>query len=272
LAATPLGNYQDASDRLRIAIEKAEVILAEDSRRFHRLAKDLGLTYRAEVISFFEGNEVDRIAQVVALLESGKEILALTDAGMPAISDPGFRLVRAAIENNLPLKVLPGPSAVTTALVLSGLPSERFIFEGFIARTSAARQKYFADIKGETRTLIYFESPHRVIDFLKDAIEVLGPKRSVALCREMTKEYEEIVRGSLQTALDWANSKEMLGEFTIVLAGQDETQKWSGEQVLAAIANYQSIGYTNKDAQKQVADESGWSKREIFDLLVSEKK
>jgi 16S rRNA (cytidine1402-2'-O)-methyltransferase len=271
LAATPLGNFADASNNLKSALQSAEIILAEDSRRLTRLVKDLGISYQAKVISFFEGNEVDRIDQVVQLLKAEKEVLAVTDAGMPSISDPGFRLVRAAIENNIPIKVLPGPSAVTMALTLSGLPSARFIFEGFIGKTQQARKNYFESIKNEERTLIYFESPKRVVNFLSDAIEVLGESRLIAICREMTKAHEEVFRGSLGEALLWANSKEMLGEFTIVLSGQVSSERWDEAKILTEVNNLAKIGLRSKEAAAQITKASGWSKREIFDLLVAHK-
>ena len=163
LAAIPLGNPKDASISLREAIVNAKFIAAEDSRKFTRLCHDLNVVYTAKVISFFEGNEVERIDELVGLMVGGEDLLVVTDAGMPGISDPGYRLVRAAVEKEIQVKVLPGPSAVTTALVLSGLPSDRFCFEGFPPRTSGARQKWFTDLSEEPRTIIFFEAPHRLL-------------------------------------------------------------------------------------------------------------
>ena len=163
LAGLPIGDVSDASAHLISAIEKADYIAAEDSRKFARLCQDLNIQHHAKVVSFFEGNEIERIDELTKLLKSNKDILVATDAGMPGISDPGYRLVRAAIENNVQIKVLPGPSAVTTALLLSGLPTDRFCFEGFPPRTSAARLKWFTELAEEQRTIILFEAPHRIL-------------------------------------------------------------------------------------------------------------
>jgi len=158
LAAAPLGNVLDASAHLRAAILAAKYVAAEDSRRFSRLCRDLDITHTAKVISFFEGNEIERIDELMAILQSGNDLLVITDAGMPGISDPGYRLIRAAIERNIGVKVLPGPSAVTTALLLSGAPSDRFCFEGFPPRTSGARLTWFENLAQEERTIIFFEA------------------------------------------------------------------------------------------------------------------
>ena len=212
LAATPLGNPLDASERLKQAITSAEIIAAEDSRRFHRLASDLGVTFTAKVISFFEGNESDRTLEILELLRSGKEVLVVTDAGMPTISDPGFRLLRDAIAENIATTVIPGPSAPTMAIALSGLPTDRFTFEGFAPRAQGARKSFFENLRFEERTMVIFEAPHRLAESLADALVVFGADRSAAICREMTKTYEEVVRGSLEELLKWSMSKEILGE------------------------------------------------------------
>lgn len=197
LAATPLGNPLDASARLKMAIESAEIIAAEDSRRFHRLASDLGVTFTARIISFFEGNESDRTQEILTLLREGKEVLVVTDAGMPTISDPGFRLMRDAIAEKLPTIVIPGPSAPTMAIALSGLPTDRFTFEGFAPRAHGARTSFFESLRFEERTMVIFEAPHRLHESLLDAAAILGADRAAAICREMTKTYEETIRGPL---------------------------------------------------------------------------
>lgn len=219
LAATPLGNPLDASERLKQAIASAEIIAAEDSRRFHRLASDLGVTFTAKVISFFEGNESDRTIEILELLRSGKEVLVVTDAGMPTISDPGFRLLRDAIAQKIETTVIPGPSAPTMAIALSGLPTDRFTFEGFAPRAQGARKSFYEKLRFEERTMVMFEAPHRLAESLADALAVFGANRSAAICREMTKTYEEVVRGSLEELLQWSMSKEILGEITLVIAG-----------------------------------------------------
>ena len=221
LAATPLGNPLDASPRLIKAIESADVIAAEDSRRFHRLASDIKASFSAKVISFFDGNESDRTLEILELLHAGKEVLVVSDAGMPTVSDPGFRLMRDAIAQNLPVSVIPGPSAPTMALALSGLSTDRFTFEGFLPRTLGARQSAFENLRFEERTMIFFEAPHRLEESLSDAVVILGAERKAAICREMTKTYEETIRGGLGELLEWAQKSEVLGEITLVIAGAE---------------------------------------------------
>ena len=182
LAATPLGNPGDASPRLKEAIESAEVIAAEDSRRFHRLASDLGVTFTAKIISFFDGNETARTQEVLALLQAGKRVLVVSDAGMPTISDPGFRLTRDAIALDIPIVVIPGPSAPTMALALSGLATDRFTFEGFLSRSTGARLSHLESLRFEERTMIFFEAPHRITECLTDALEIFGGDRRAATC------------------------------------------------------------------------------------------
>ena len=212
LAATPLGNPGDASPRLREAIESAEIIAAEDSRRFHRLAGDIGVTFTGRVISFFEGNEDSRSAEILEFLASGKNVLIVSDAGMPTISDPGFRVMRDAIAKNYEVNVIPGPSAVTMAIALSGLPTDRFTFEGFLPRNSGARIAHFEKLRFEERTMVFFEAPHRLVDSLKDAESIFGRDREGAICREMTKRYEETKRGNLSELNNWAARKKSLAK------------------------------------------------------------
>ena len=219
LAGVPLGNPGDASARLISAIRNASIIAAEDSRRFQRLCQDLGISSQAKVLSFFEGNEEERTEQLLNELRNGADVLVVTDAGMPTVSDPGFKLVRSAVAANIQVEVIPGPSAVTTALALSGLPTDRFCFEGFVPRTQGAREKFFEELRFEVRTIVFFEAPHRLRETLEVAVNLLGADRKSALCREMTKTYEETVRGTLGTLKDWANSKEVLGEITLVIEG-----------------------------------------------------
>ena len=197
LAGAPLGNPADASIRLRSALSEATIIFAEDTRRLRHLAQDLGITIVGEVHSFFSGNERERIEELKRRLSSGEEILLITDGGMPGISDPGYLAIQTALQIGAQVEVFPGPSAVTTALVLSGLPMESFIFDGFPPRAAKARLDYVHSIKNEQRTLVLFEAPHRTQELIGDLLDVLGAKRRVALCREMTKRYEETFRGSL---------------------------------------------------------------------------
>ena len=270
LAAIPLGNPKDASISLREAIVNAKFIAAEDSRKFTRLCHDLNVVYTAKVISFFEGNEVERIDELVGLMVGGEDLLVVTDAGMPGISDPGYRLVRAAVGKEIQVKVLPGPSAVTTALVLSGLPSDRFCFEGFPPRTSGARQKWFTDLSEEPRTIIFFEAPHRLLESLQDAVLGIGGERPAAVCREMTKTYEEIVRGTLSELVTWAAGKEILGELTVVVQGFDLSSRTVGtDDLVQMVLDREAAGATRKEAIALVVDETGISKRVVFDAMVS---
>ena len=272
LAAIPLGNPADASTNLREAIISAKFIAAEDSRKFSRLCSDLGITYSAKIISFFEGNEIERLDELVKILESGSNLLVVTDAGMPGISDPGYRLARAAVEKNIKIKVLPGPSAVTTALLLSGLPSDRFCFEGFAPRTSGARKSWFENLANETRTIIMFEAPHRLLESLADAVAVFGPNRLGAICREMTKTYEEVIRGDLETLHNWAASSEILGEITLVIAGFDpDSRQFTAADLIAEVLKQEAAGITRKEAITEVARITGTAKREVFDAMVTHK-
>ena len=273
LAATPLGNPGDASLRLKEAIANAEVIAAEDSRRFHRLAADLGVTFTAKVISFFDGNETARTEEVLTLLQSGKKVLVVSDAGMPTISDPGFRLTRDAIAIGIDVVVIPGPSAPTMALALSGLATDRFTFEGFLPRSSGARLAHLETLRFEERTMVLFEAPHRITESLKDAAQILGCDRQAAICREMTKTYEETVRGSLQELILWSESKEILGEITIVLAGVPVgTAEKTAEEIVARVREYESVGMDRKDAISTVAQECELPKKVVYAAVVDASK
>lgn len=272
LAAVPLGNPGDASSRLKEAIERVPYVAAEDSRRFTRLCQDLGVRYNAKVISFFEGNENERLEGLIEILESGEDVLVVTDAGMPGISDPGYRLSREAAARNIPIQVLPGPSAVTTALLLSGLPTDSFCFDGFPPRTSGARLTWFEDRAEEERTLIFFEAPHRLIESLQDLKSAFGSDRRGAICREMTKTYEEVARGTISELIEWANSKEILGEITIVIEGfNPDSREFSEEELVEKVLNREAAGEARKEAIAAVAKEVGLAKRAIFDLMVADK-
>jgi 16S rRNA (cytidine1402-2'-O)-methyltransferase len=272
LACGPLGNAGDATDRLKRALESAAFIAAEDSRRLSRLVHDLGVVYKGKVISYFEGNEIERLDQLTQILISGQELLVITDAGAPGISDPGFRLIRAAIDNQVPISVLPGPSAVTTALLLSGLPTDRFCFEGFAPRTAGARASWYQDLVEEPRTIIYFEAPHRLQESLEDAVRVLGPDRQAAICREMTKTYEETVRGTLNELLTWSTGREILGEVTMVLDGFDASSRLYSEEELVRLVTAQVLaGEGRKEAIASVAKTLKLPKRTVFDAMVAEK-
>lgn len=272
LAAIPLGNPGDASARLKEAITSADFIAAEDSRRFGRLCAQLGISYDAKIYSFFEGNENDRLEPLLDILMSGKDLLVVSDAGMPSISDPGYRLTREAIAHEIPVRVLPGPSAVTTALLFSGLPTDRFCFEGFLPRTSGARITALEKLRHEERTMIFFEAPHRLLDSLQDAVTVFGADRRAAICREMTKTYEETIRGTLRELVDWAASREILGEITLVVAGFDRSAHiFSSTDLVQMVLTRESQGESRKEAIAEVARTTGIAKRDVFDVMVSHK-
>ena len=272
LACLPIGDPLDASAHLIQAIENVQYVAAEDSRKFARLCQDLNIKHNAKVISFFDGNESERIDELTAILKSEKDVLVATDAGAPGISDPGYRLIRAAIAENIQIKVLPGPSAVTTALLLSGLPTDRFCFEGFPPRTKGARSKWFKDLSQEERTIIFFEAPHRIVESLTDIAEAFGNDRTGAICREMSKQYEEVVRGSITELITWANSKEILGEITVVLEGFDPgSREFSVNQLIKLVLAQEESGEGRKEAIALVAKENGVSKRVVFDAMVAYK-
>ena len=269
LAATPLGNPLDASPRLKMAIESAEIIAAEDSRRFHRLASDIGASFSARILSFFEGNETDRTAELISLLREGRSVLVLTDAGMPTISDPGFRLLRDAVAAGIEVHVIPGPSAPTMAIALSGLPTDRFTFEGFAPRTSGARIAFYESLRFEERTMVLFEAPHRLLDSLQDAQSILGSDRAGAICREMTKTYEETIRGTLAELIEWAQSHEILGEITLVFAGVEVgTETATNSQMVSRVREYESAGMDRKDAIATVARELDIPKKLVYAAVV----
>ena len=272
LAATPLGNIGDASARLRTAIEEATIVAAEDSRKFHRLCSDLEIDFKGRVLSFFEGNEQERTPEILTVLATGASVLVVSDAGMPTISDPGYRLMRDAIAQNIEVTVIPGPSAVTMALALSGLPTDRFLFEGFSPRALGARQKFFDNLRHEERTIIWFEAPHRLSDALTDAVEVFGPHRMAVICREMTKKYEETIRGNLEELLTWAQTNGVLGEITIVMAGavKDSAQA-STSAVVSRVREFEAAGMDRKSAIAAVADEFSMPKRVVFAAMVDSK-
>jgi 16S rRNA (cytidine1402-2'-O)-methyltransferase len=273
LAATPLGNPGDASSRLKSAIENATIIAAEDSRRFHRLCQDIEVTFTAKVLSFFEGNEVERTKELLSELKNGATVLVVSDAGMPTISDPGFRLMREAIAQNLEVLVIPGPSAVTMAVALSGLPTDRFSFEGFPPRTAGARSSTFEKLRFEERTMVFFEAPHRLQESLVDAVEVFGSDRKAAICREMTKRYEETIRGTLLELLNWSNANEVLGEITLVIAGAEvDSALRTADEMVKRVKEFEAAGMDRKGAIATVADEFGLSKRLVYAAVVDANK
>ncbi len=272
LAGVPLGRSGDASARLREALASCPVIAAEDTRRLRRLCQDLGVTPSGRVVSFFDGNEAARVPGLLAALHDGADVLVVTDGGMPAVSDPGYRLVAAAVEAGIAVTALPGPSAVTTALAVSGLPVDRFCFEGFPPRQAGARRRRFAELATEPRTLVLFEAPHRLAATVADLAAAFGADRRAAACRELTKTHEEIRRAPLGELAHWA-AGEIRGEITLVIAGADPSRPAPDAATLAgAVAEREAAGTPRKTAIAEVAGEHGVPKRDVFDAVVAGKR
>lgn len=270
LAATPIGDVQDASPALVRALTTADLIAAEDTRRLKALAARLGIAITAPVWSYFDGNEASRVSDLLGALDEGRTVVVVTDAGMPVVSDPGFRIVAACAERGIAVTAVPGPSAVLTALALSGLASDRFCFEGFLPRKSGERRRRLAGLASEARTMIFFEAPHRVADFLADAARELGADRRAAVCREMTKTYEEVKRGGLGELADWA-AEGVLGEITVVIAGAEPTTmslQDAADRVLARVESGERL----KAAVNEVAAEQGLSKGELYDAALTARR
>jgi 16S rRNA (cytidine1402-2'-O)-methyltransferase len=267
IGATPLGQPSDASARLVKALASADVIAAEDTRRIRTLALALEIKPAGKVISLFDANEASRVPGVVDEIQGGATVLLVSDAGMPLISDPGYRLVAACIDAGVPVHCLPGPSAVTTALAVSGLPSDRFCFEGFAPRKHAARVSWLKMLAAEPRTCVFFESPRRLADTLRDAVEALGAERKAVVCRELTKTHEEVVRGTLGELAEWA-ADGVLGEITVVLGGS--TPKADVETLVADVQALVHDGMRVKDACAQVVEATpgALSRRELYDAVL----
>ena len=268
LAGTPIGRPGDASPRLAEELAGADVIAAEDTRRLRRLASDLGVELGARIVSYFEGNEQARTPQLVDALRAGERVVLVTDAGMPSVSDPGYRLVAAAVEADLPITAVPGPSAVLTALAVSGLPVDRFCFEGFLPRKAGERARRLADLATEQRTMVFFESPHRTAASLPALAEAFGAERRGAVCRELTKTYEEVRRGGLAELAAWA-AEGVRGEVTVVVAGAEPTASLATDpaSLKEAVAALEEQGMRRKEAIADVAARAGLPKREVYQVV-----
>ncbi|MEU5339941.1 MULTISPECIES: 16S rRNA (cytidine(1402)-2'-O)-methyltransferase [unclassified Streptomyces] len=271
LAGTPIGDIADAPPRLTAELAGADVIAAEDTRRLRRLTQALGVQPSGRVVSYFEGNETARTPELVEALVGGARVLLVTDAGMPSVSDPGYRLVAAAVEKDIKVTAVPGPSAVLTALALSGLPVDRFCFEGFLPRKAGERLSRLRENAGERRTLVYFEAPHRLDDTLAAMAEVFGAERRAAVCRELTKTYEEVKRGPLGELAAWA-AEGVRGEITVVVEGAPETtESLDAEELVRRVRVREEAGERRKEAIAAVAADAGLPKREVFDAVVASK-
>jgi 16S rRNA (cytidine1402-2'-O)-methyltransferase len=267
LIGTPIGNLGDLSDRARETLASVALVAAEDTRRTGRLLR--GLDIRTPLVSMFEGNEDERAAEVVERIDAGEDVAVVTDGGMPSVSDPGFRVVRRAVERGIEVRVVPGPSAAIAALVLSGLPTDRFAFEGFLPRRPGDRGRRLQALRHDTRTIVFFESPRRVRTFLREIAGVLGDRR-VAVCRELTKLHEEVVRGTVAEVLARIGERELKGEVTVVVEGDHEgTAPPDRAALLEEVRRLTAEGMRTRDAARAVAERHGASANDLYRAAVS---
>lgn len=269
LAGTPIGNMEDATPALRNALAQADLVAAEDTRRFRALLSRLGWETGARIVSYFDGNETARAAELLSELESGANVVVVSDAGMPTVSDPGYRVANAAIAANIPVRVVPGPSAVLVALALSGLPTDRFCFEGFLPRKSEQRRRRLAELATEPRTMVFFESPHRVEAFLADAQAAFGDDRPASASRELTKTYEETRRGTLAEVAQWAAAG-VRGEVTIVIGGAEGST--SVTEAVPKVLERLAAGERFATAVAAVAEECGIPRKPLYSAALEARK
>lgn len=267
LAARPIGNYKDSSLRLIEALKSADLIAAEDTRKLKRLLSDLAINTSAKIISYFEENEISKISYLLAAVKDGKEVLLISDAGTVTISDPGFKLVQAAVAANVELEVLPGASAPIAALTLSGFATDEFTFIGFLPRKKSLREQKYLEIRDTARTFIFFESPRRIFNTLKELNAVLTSERSLVIARELTKTYQEVIRGNLAKLMAWAE-KEVLGEITVVVEGASEHPEADLPEAIKEVLNLIRLGKSHKDAVNQVASNRGLGKRALYQATL----
>jgi 16S rRNA (cytidine1402-2'-O)-methyltransferase len=270
VAGTPIGDVDDAPPALGRELAAADVVAAEDTRRVRRLAGALGVRIGGRVVSYFDDNEAARTPYLVEALRSGERVLLVSDAGMPSVSDPGYRLVEAAVAAGVRVTVVPGPSAALAALAVSGLPADRFCFEGFLPRRAGERNRRLTALAGEQRTLVFFESRHRIAATLAAMRDALGEQRRAAVCRELTKTHEEIRRGSLGELASWAASGGVLGEITLVVAGAaDAVPAATAADAAAMVAQREAVGADRKEAIAAVAREVGLPKRVVYAAVAA---
>lgn len=267
LAARPIGNFKDSSLRLIAALKSADLIAAEDTRKLKRLLSDLAIKTSAKIISYFEENEISKIGYLLTEVRAGKEVLLISDAGTVTISDPGFKLVQAAVAEGIQLEVLPGASAPIAALTLSGFATDEFTFIGFLPRKKSLREQKYLEIRDTTRTFIFFESPRRILNTLKEMNEYLASERSLVIARELTKTYEEIVRGNLAELIIWAKG-EVLGEITVVVDGAKAKPEADLPAAIGEVLNLIRLGVSHKDAVNQVALSRGLAKRALYQATL----
>ncbi|MHC5559937.1 16S rRNA (cytidine(1402)-2'-O)-methyltransferase [Kocuria sp. U4B] len=272
LAGTPIGNLGDASPRLRQALESADVLAVEDTRRLRRLVAGLGVTTRGRVLTHHEHNEAARVAELLEAVRAGRTVLVLSDAGMPTVSDPGYRLAEAAAAEGLTVTAIPGPSAVLTALAVSGLPTDRFTFEGFLPRKGSDRAARLAELDGERRTMVFYEAPHRLEVMLTALREAFGPDRPAVVARELTKLHEEVVRGTLAELVAWCAEGQVRGEIAVVVAGAPAPDAARPEDLVTEVEALVAGGVRLKDAAGRVAERSGVGKRELYETVLDARR
>ncbi len=284
LCGAPIGDVRDASPRLGEILARADIVAAEDTRRLRRLTAALGVTISGRVVSCFDANEASRADFLLAELRAGATVALITDAGMPAVSDPGFRVVAAAAMAGVPVTVVAGPSAVTAALAVSGLPTDRWVFEGFLPRKSGERRSRLRDLAGERRTLVILEAPHRLSATLDDLTSAFGAQRTAVLCRELTKTWEEIVRDDLAGLAGWAHGRDVKGEITLVVAGAPNPAPPAAALVAgtpaaaafavmlaAEVAGHEAAGMSRKEALAAVTAKHGVPRGLVYDAVVAAK-
>lgn len=266
LCGTPIGDVADASPRLATVLATADLVAAEDTRRLRSLARRLDIAVSGRVVSYFAGNEAARTEALIEALVAGATVALVTDAGMPAVSDPGYLLVRAALDAGVAVTVVPGPSSVTAALAVSGLPSERFVMEGFLPRKGGERRRHLTALAMERRTLVFLEAPHRIAAALADLAAAFGPERQVAVCRELTKTYEEVLRGPAGEIAAVAAERELRGEITLVVAGADAPAAAQADaaDIRALVDALVADGLSRRDAVSAVADETGVPRKVVY--------
>lgn len=270
VVGTPIGDVEDASPRLVRELATADVVAAEDTRRLLRLASSVGVTIKGRLVSYFAGNEAARTGDLVSALAQGARVVLVTDAGMPSVSDPGYLLVSSAVDAGVRVTSVPGPSAALTALVLSALPADRFCFEGFPPRRAGERTRWLSTLAAEQRTMVFFESRHRLATTLRSMAEIFGGDRRAAICRELTKTHEEVRRGELGELVAWVDAEQPLGEITVVVAGAPaEAGSASVEDAVALVAERVAAGMSRRDAIASAAHELGLAKRDVYSAVLA---
>ena len=264
LVATPIGNLEDITLRALRVLRQCSLVAAEDTRSAGRLLTHFDL--EKPLISYYEHNKLTRLDRVLKALEAG-DVALISEAGMPLLSDPGYELVQAAIERGFPVVPIPGPSALTAALPVSGLPTDRFFYLGFLPRKATDRRRLLTEVAEIRATLVFFEAPHRLRATLADAVAILGGDRRCAVCRELTKRHEEVWRGTLAQALSEWRDRQPRGEFTLVVAGASAPAPWDEARVRSALTALLAQGVSRSEAARRVARQSGWTRSEVYALM-----